>query len=159
MKRLCSSEPLCYVFLLGLFMRGNDHVSVVKTVVFLILIFRLTLTGGAGVIFSPLNQQCLAFLMRLTPILWAAASILYTRSKLVLNAQSLFIRLLCDLRGPAAEYVPPDSPRFIFTLRARCELVRKCLLLFSCVQEISPWIFPPVLTSTSLSVLYVSSPV
>lgn len=50
MKRLCSSEPLCYVFLLGLFMRGNDHVSVVKMFIFFILIFRLTLTGGAGVI-------------------------------------------------------------------------------------------------------------
>ena len=92
MKRLCSSEPLCYVFLLGLFMRGSDHVSVVKNgrISDPDLSVHPHWRRWCHFFFSSLNQQRLAFLMRLTPILWAAASILYTRSKLVLNVQSLF---------------------------------------------------------------------
>lgn len=40
--------------------------------------------------FSILSQWCLLFLMRLTPILWAATSILYKGSKPMMTVKSLF---------------------------------------------------------------------
>lgn len=90
-RRSDGSTPACYFLRLGSFReRKEPH-------------FDLSVTGGAGVIFPSLHQWCHPFLMRLTTILWAAASTLYKRSKLAC------LLILHDLLSPADKCVPHDS--------------------------------------------------